>query len=616
MSKSVEGLTIDDFKIKLHQSAINHGLNIFITGKIKKSLRIDLKNLNLNVYGKFWSILPKGVDQLVKWYYMPLNLWNYTKKVDQTSINSSDDKFTIEIHLGTKENQFGITHATILKELQNLMQKDHVIELVFSNYRKEEQFSIYTTPSLINGSIQNNASALYHGRVPDDIRSDTDIFKLIRWLFYPILFIVLCWALLLNPDPVTSNVPVLFATSQDKVAFHAKLPPYPKTLSLAWDVSKLEDAIRDLERQNKTEEIKPFLDEIGTLLERDDITLEEVHQIRHRISQVESEKSFTQRVYGMFTFVNFMWLLAIVGIAVSIGPCIYSLLEPLQQALWELAKLIWTEIILRFHGWGVWEICAHAVTSMLVIEGFRFNAESGFYVSLTGMALALPTYAYSFTLHSPYKPQDIKVFNTFYICSFLLPLAIHYNSSLLSWIIVIGYYSCIGFSFICCGLCYFIGFTDKDALIRVSVNSVILQIIFIGTKLMGITVPAIKLFQTPIITFSSILLNLGLLILTNHYYGCVETRNGRRLSYMEKQTIMVIQLFACIFIGTVYGIPGLANTGFVFFVLYCIEKYVEMHLVCEWNGWVLVFASSVVLYYSALYLHRNPEFIISLFVYE
>lgn len=41
--------------------------------------------------------------------------------------------------------------------------------------------------------------------------------------------------------------------------------------------------------------------------------------------------SVFQRVYGFFTFVNIMWVLAIIGITVSIGPALWVILRPIRE---------------------------------------------------------------------------------------------------------------------------------------------------------------------------------------------------------------------------------------------------------------------------------------------
>lgn len=45
--------------------------------------------------------------------------------------------------------------------------------------------------------------------------------------------------------------------------------------------------------------------------------------------------------------------------------------------------------------------------------------------------------------------------------------AIHYDSTLLGYMTIMAFYTVLGFSFACYGLCYFIGFDTKDAVKRV-----------------------------------------------------------------------------------------------------------------------------------------------------
>ena len=56
---------------------------------------------------------------------------------------------------------------------------------------------------------------------------------------------------------------------------------------------------------------------------------------------------------------------------------------------------------------------------------------------------------------------------------------------------------------------------------------------------------------------------------------------------------------------------GLRNVSITFFVLYVLEKYVELHQELRWNGWVLILLISTAMYKAALWLHRNPVFVVN-----
>ena len=65
--------------------------------------------------------------------------------------------------------------------------------------------------------------------------------------------------------------------------------------------------------------------------------------------------------------------------------------------------------------------------------------------------------------------------------------------------------------------------------------------------------------------------------------------------------------------GALIGAPGLTNTAITFLYLWCFEKYTEVHLEAEWNGWVLVLITSLLAYKGSLWAHDNPAVVASLF---
>jgi len=437
------------------------------------------------------------------------------------------------------------------------------------------------------------------------------ILKTCRWLIYPFFFMIIIWTITSKPDIFLNKLPPILSSNLDKVTFKNLIPIYPKSLLKSWEVSRLEYELTLLENhipKNQTQ-IDYIMNKIGNILEKPDITIKEIHSIYNNLIQVQHERSLSQRVTGLFTFVNLIWLLAIFGITVSVGPCIYVILEPLRTGFIKIGIFIYNKIVINFHIWGIWELLAYIICSLLVIEGLRFNKEVGFYISLTGLFLTIPAYIYSWGLHCPIElNENVMIFNVMWINLYYLPISIIYNSSFLAWIFVISLFNCLGFSLICSGLCYYIGFDDRDKLYRCSVSSIILQIIFISMKIIGINSDIISLYQSPFITFGSVILHLALLIISSKYY--VSSKN-----YMYRQILMICLLIVSLFFGSVWNLNGLYNTASTFALLYILEKYVEIHLECRWNGWILVFIISISTYYLALFLHRHPNFIISLFEY-
>ena len=83
-------------------------------------------------------------------------------------------------------------------------------------------------------------------------------------------------------------------------------------------------------------------------------------------------------------------------------------------------------------------------------------------------------------------------------------------------------------------------------------------------------------------------------------------------TYMVRQAMMLASLVAGALCGRLYDMAGLANTATVFGVLWLLLKYGEFHQRMRFNGWFLVFAVSLGVYYTALWLHANPFFVVSL----
>jgi hypothetical protein len=478
-----------------------------------------------------------------------------------------------------------------------LAKKDDVIELSFIN-TGAELFSVYTKPSLILESIEHGESALWTGHIPEDIRNETDILRIIRWLLFPVLFMTLVWVLCLSSDTVTSRVPALFSVS---TYGHAR-SHYQITLNNALKFSKLEDTLVKLQLQNKTEEMKPVLEDIGELFDVKNITFDEVSRIRNHIEQVDLETSVIQKFFGMFTLINFMWLFAIMCLLVGI----YSNFEI-------FLNYIWMQILNPT--FGLLEIFVYLFFSMVVIEGFRFTSGLGFFITVVGIIMGSTIgYSYSRFLHSPFKPYKLNTYYTFTTFLKILPLAIYYEYTLLSWLIVSHGYD-ISSKTILTWICNYIGFSQQYIAVKICINSFLLHVVFITFRILGITI--ITSLQLPIIVIGSIQLSIGLLTVTSNYYGDIETNKRGQITYIQKQLVMVIHLLSCALVGYGLGIAVLVNTSYVFSVLYVLELCVELRLREDWKDCYLILNGNILVafYLSVSCLYRNIDVFVSLLFY-
>ena len=126
------------------------------------------------------------------------------------------------------------------------------------------------------------------------------------------------------------------------------------------------------------------------------------------------------------------------------------------------------------------------------------------------------------------------------------------------------------------------------------------------------------MFASPVAVVGALTLYLALLITSSLYYrperrGARDSCNRFNHRYAARNALMLISLLLGVGAGALIGAPGLTNTAIVFLYLFGLEKYSEVHLEAEWNGWVLVLVTSLLAYKGSLWAHDNPAFVASLF---
>lgn len=630
----------------------SNGCSMKIVGKALKKMDIlsILKDLDLKVYGKILEYYDSSI--------LPLHLAeNYIEKVNVFEKDGLDE-FEINFYFGTDNHQMKIAHSQIEKELKKLYSNgDMPIEFEFLHHLKKI-FSFYSRPSMIHKSFDSieiigKTSAMLLGFVPNEFQLRKKTWKHFIWLILSFVFINLLWAAAAssflwfilpalfsisiwvsyyNSNFFKANFPGFLYQALDKFSFkkNKNIPLTPCTLSQSWNVSRLEYEYRVLEtnaNQDKSQ-MDEILKKIGQCFRTNrEMKVEEIENMYKRIQEFENEESVSQKVFGFFKFVNLLWLLSIIGISVSIGPSIWVITEPIRGSLHLVLIWFWNHVIIPCHNHSILEMFFYFICSAFIFESYKFNKESGFYVAFTGVALAIPTYCYTISLHSPFREAIFSlrnseyVLNRFWVCSFLLPVALHYKSSLLAWIITVLFYHFMGFTFVCRGLCYIIGFESHDELERTIVSSLILIIIFVTLKITKISNLFIQIFQKPMITFGSIMLFFSLLIFSSKFNTFHYVRFESDLSYfmhafIMRQIIFIVAMTAGLVIGNIWNVKGLKNTAIVFLVLFLMEKYNEAHILdFSGNLWILLLINSVFLYRSALFLHRNSDFVVAMFSY-
>jgi len=635
-----------------------HGLRLRITGpcRIVKeySLKIDLIG---PVFAGQSSLVRAVAENL-----LPFALTHF-------NTSNAGSSRTLDFVLGAKK----LSHGRIKSELELLERAgDPLFVVEVSGEERGKRVAVAqfaTRASAISASLSIDGSCVAPGGIPPELAALADrrrkgsslakAYWTLRWWMLPLGFTALCWLLASGHPAVDTRRagPLVFRPTGDKVQRGARLdhllPPTPKSMHAAFElgglaaearlfsaagahkdwsqphstapaVEMLDGKVGDAKHDEEQTQIEKLLRRAATLVSRGadtPLTLRELELIQPHLLELEQHTGLVARVRGAFNFVNLVWLVSILGIAISIGPSVTHLLKPIRQWLYRAARWLLRHVIepvvARLHSWGIIELVVWAAAAAIRLDADSvFDRPTGNYIAVTSLALALgPCYAYStFLWATRLQSSDRDAFIRITSCwaaVTLAPVAHAYQSTLLAYLSVFALYSALGFSVACYGLCWCIGFTSKRAVERVVATSALTLVIGLLLRELGprfaLSREALGVFSSPLAVVGSLTLYLGLLITSSLYY---DRRSGR---YLARNMLTLGALLAGAAAGFVSGQEGLANTACTFVVLWTAEKYGELHCEAKWNGWVLLLVMSIAAYRAALWMHDHPAFVASIF---
>ena len=616
-----------------------HGLRLCVTHPrhtpVKEnSLKIDLIG---PVFVGHSAVVRTVVENL-----LPFTLTNVRK-------SRSGSGETLDFVLGAKK----LSHSRIKSELTQLERAGDPLFLIdiWGEGRGVPRVAVAqfaTRASIISASISGDGGlSVASEDIPpaladlaDRRRKGSRVAKAywtLRWWMLPLGFTAVCWVLSTaqpSVDPWRPG-PLVFRASGEKAPRGARLdhvlPPLPNSLHAAFELGILAAEASEYQAKRApsgateaAEEIEKLLRRAATLVARDadtPLTLRELGSMSSHLLELELHVGLGARVRGAFSFVNLVWLVSILGIAVSIGPSVVHLLKPVREWIYRAARWLARHVIepiaVRLHSWGIFELAAWAVAAAILLDADHlFDKKTGQYVAVTSLALALgPCYSYSSLLwatrlHSS-DPDAFPRVTSCWAAATLVPVAHAYQSTLLAYLSVFALYSALGFSVACHGLCWCIGFTSKRAVERIAATSALTLVFGVLLRELGpryaLPREALVVFSSPLAVVGSLTLYLALLITSSLYY---RRRSGR---YLAHNALALGALLAGAAAGFVSGQVGLANTACTFLVLWLAEKYGELHHEANWNGWVLLLVMSIVAYRAALWMHDHPAFVASMF---
>lgn len=165
----------------------------------------------------------------------------------------------------------------------------------------------------------------------------------------------------------------------------------------------------------------------------------------------------------------------------------------------------------------------------------------------------------------------------------------------------------MGFLFAACPFGFVIGFESRQATLQCLAASAILVLTFSGLRLAGASPALLRPFATGAMVLGNVMYFLALLILSHRSRLTSDHGGG---AYMLSNGLMLTSLLCALLVGFVFGVDAMRNTAATFFVLWLMEKQIEIDWGAAWL--VVVFANCVALFFLAHYLHVHPEILPSL----
>lgn len=661
-------LSLCDSKVKHNAGIFNgsHGLHSVLTG--------NQCNFHVDFAGNIYPAFPiPGSESLAAWF-LPL-------KIHRWNLKTLNMGHSINFTLGAKR----LSRSTLVKTLQNL--KDNgdplfSLDVIFDKPgTKQIVFRAVTSASKIISSLANGSNAILVRGVTDGLRRAeydrlireadnrrnpgfrcSTVLYIFRYLFFPALFGCFAWYLMLydysSPAVTTrglrrrpllsDSVPRLirFGMSLEddnttawyghKVTapgFEFELPPLPRSKLIAFQLGAIWQKLGGGEDQDEVPLLgqEKLFDEAAVLLNRPKSFIKSVNQLTAvlnnlRLEDNPSTASISQKVYGLFSTVNLIWLLSILGIAVTIGPSVYYILKPFREFLlrsWRsLLENILEPLARRCHDYGIFEIGAWVFSAWICLDGYRYYGhDAGRYIGITGGSFSMLAFLYTMGTHggklskllyskSSDRDKMLKIFLFRFAAWAGVPLALVFQSDFLGFVAVAGVFVMLGFSGSAGSFSYCLGFKDDDSLTRCLFGAVILLAATIGLHVRDSSlVPFLEPLQTAISVFGGMVLHIFLLIISakNVY------RRGEYPSYLVRNAFMWCTLLLCHYFGDTFRMTGLKNTSSVFTVLYIWAKSAEAIDEFKLSKWLFALFTSCLLWRVSLYLHVHPGLIMSMF---
>lgn len=292
-------------------------------------------------------------------------------------------------------------------------------------------------------------------------------------------------------------------------------------------------------------------------------------------SFISHQKSLGLRVYGLFTFINVLWVVA-------------ALLFVVASAWLSWLYLFW---IITNMPVVVYEIALYA--------GTIFALFNNWYWALAG-AFAIPAcIQLTAYLHLPdWRRIRLGVDNFIEMNSVITLIcfavwtffAVHYVSYFFAFISIMALMQFLGFTVVVCPGCVFTGYESEDYIPRTMVSAFVIMVFGVAVRIaerIATIHESVLIFIPGAIFVGSFVYFISLLITSSKWYTKKPLdKKDYGENYWIMQAISVASGIAAMYIGSVYSISALQGISGVVFVVWAVEKYYEWRwkkLSMAWN---------------------------------
>ncbi len=254
--------------------------------------------------------------------------------------------------------------------------------------------------------------------------------------------------------------------------------------------------------------------------------------------------------------IDFLRIILVLGCIATVGAVVY-LFRYYVEKLLQLLKGV--PVV-------VYEIVFYAASLACGIWGWLLPEPMHNSLGLIGCLLLAGALGFSAS-HHRYLANAFRFSGILFLVWTIAALL--FGSSIIGFIAIGALLSALGFSILVTPLCYGFGFRDETTIGRATTAAFAVLALFIGLHLLGPLLPALAIFEFGALFLGSFVGYTGLLISSSRWYR--EKKN-----YWTFQVVTIIAGVGALFFGSVFHIDELQKIGGTFFILYCIEKLMEI----------------------------------------